>query len=264
MEIALARGKKEYDKRNALRERQENREAQAAMSLRKHVMSRAAARRGQARAPRSRPRWPSGSARCWRCAAPAAADSQDVVTAFDETITLDADGTAHVVIDLTMDFGSSPNHGPYLTYPVKQHYDATYDRIYRFSHIRAQSADAPADVDVQDENGWNQIRIGDPDRTVTGSHTYRISYDVDGWVNPADYPFPKGPLDHDELYLNAIGDRWTMPLDNVSVTVVGPAAVTDATCYTGPTGSTTPCDAVNADGATVDLPPAAALAPVSR
>jgi SsrA-binding protein len=36
VEIALARGKKEYDKRHALRERQELREAQAAMSLRKH------------------------------------------------------------------------------------------------------------------------------------------------------------------------------------------------------------------------------------
>lgn len=35
VEIAVARGKKEYDKRHALRERQENREAQAAMSLRK-------------------------------------------------------------------------------------------------------------------------------------------------------------------------------------------------------------------------------------
>ena len=35
VEIALARGKKEYDKRNTLREKQENREAQAAMSLRR-------------------------------------------------------------------------------------------------------------------------------------------------------------------------------------------------------------------------------------
>ncbi|MDO8121208.1 SsrA-binding protein SmpB [Isoptericola sp. b490] len=35
VEIALARGKKEYDKRQALRERQETREAQAAMSLRR-------------------------------------------------------------------------------------------------------------------------------------------------------------------------------------------------------------------------------------
>lgn len=35
VEIALARGKKEYDKRHTLREKQETREAQAAMSLRK-------------------------------------------------------------------------------------------------------------------------------------------------------------------------------------------------------------------------------------
>lgn len=35
VEIALARGKKEYDKRHALRERQELREAQASMSLRR-------------------------------------------------------------------------------------------------------------------------------------------------------------------------------------------------------------------------------------
>ena len=36
VEIALARGKKEYDKRHTLREQQENREAQAAMSLRRN------------------------------------------------------------------------------------------------------------------------------------------------------------------------------------------------------------------------------------
>ena len=36
VEIALARGKKEYDKRNTLREQQADREAQAAMSLRRH------------------------------------------------------------------------------------------------------------------------------------------------------------------------------------------------------------------------------------
>ena len=35
VEIALARGKKEYDKRQTLREQQANREAQAAMSLRR-------------------------------------------------------------------------------------------------------------------------------------------------------------------------------------------------------------------------------------
>ncbi|MCI9889682.1 SsrA-binding protein SmpB [Micrococcales bacterium 31B] len=37
VEIALARGKKEYDKRQTLREQQDNREAQRAMSLRRHL-----------------------------------------------------------------------------------------------------------------------------------------------------------------------------------------------------------------------------------
>jgi SsrA-binding protein len=36
VEIALARGKKEYDKRHALRERQDRREAERAMSLRRN------------------------------------------------------------------------------------------------------------------------------------------------------------------------------------------------------------------------------------
>ena len=36
VEIALAKGKKQYDKRHALRERQDRREAERAMSLRQH------------------------------------------------------------------------------------------------------------------------------------------------------------------------------------------------------------------------------------
>lgn len=37
VELAVARGKREYDKRQALRERQDNREAQRAMSARKNL-----------------------------------------------------------------------------------------------------------------------------------------------------------------------------------------------------------------------------------
>ena len=37
VEIAVARGKKEYDKRQAIKERQDKREAQRAMSLRQHL-----------------------------------------------------------------------------------------------------------------------------------------------------------------------------------------------------------------------------------
>lgn len=37
VEIAIAKGKKDYDKRQALRERQDNREAERAMSSRRHL-----------------------------------------------------------------------------------------------------------------------------------------------------------------------------------------------------------------------------------
>ena len=38
VEIAVAKGKREYDKRQALRERQDNREAERAMSSRRHLV----------------------------------------------------------------------------------------------------------------------------------------------------------------------------------------------------------------------------------
>ncbi|MCV2393728.1 DUF2207 domain-containing protein [Actinotalea sp. M2MS4P-6] len=181
-------------------------------------------------------------------AGPAAADSEDVITSYDEAITLDKDGTAHVVLDLTMDFGQSPNHGPYLTYVVKQYYDDTQDRVYRYSRLRVSSDDAPDAVSTEEDGDELVIRIGDEDTTITGEHSYRITYDVDGWVNPAGYPFPSGELDQDELYLNVIGQYWTVPLENVTVTLDAPGEITDVACYAGPTGSATPCDDATSKG----------------
>lgn len=174
-------------------------------------------------------------------AAPASADD-DRVASYTQAITLAADGTAHVVLDLVVDFGSSPNHGPYLTLPVKQRYDDTRDRVFRVTDVEATSRTAPAPVDTEEEAGLLVVRIGEEDTTVTGEHTYRISYDVQGWVNPAGYAFPAGPLEHDELYLDAVDRAWTMPIDRASVTVTGPTGPIDVACYAGPVGSTDECD----------------------
>ena len=55
-------------------------------------------------------------------------------------IELAADGTAHVVLDLDMDFGTEPNRGPFLTYVVKQRFDDTQDRVFRYTNIEASSS----------------------------------------------------------------------------------------------------------------------------
>ena len=72
-----------------------------------------------------------------------------------------------------------------------------------------------------------------PTRTITGAHTYTIDYTVEGAL----LPFP----DHDELYWDAIGHEWNVPIDDASVQVEAPADITDVACFTGPDGSSLAC-----------------------
>jgi uncharacterized protein (TIGR04222 family) len=95
------------------------------------------------------------------------------------------------------------------------------------------SPDTPDDVETSEENGNFVIRIGDPDRTITGRHTYTIVYRVRGAMN--------GFEDHQELYWNAIGTDWEQPIAVMRVRVGGPAAITRVACYQGPFGSTLGC-----------------------
>lgn len=166
-------------------------------------------------------------------AAPAVA-YDDTVRGYSADITLAPDGRARVVLDLDMDLGVEPNRGPYLSYMVRQRFDDTHDRAYPIPHVLASSETAPAKVQRSEKGGWLDLRIGDPDRRdLVGRHTYRVRYVVDGLVNSADV----FGLPDDELFLDVIGDRWEIPLENLSVTVRGPAGVTAARCHTG-TGQT--------------------------
>lgn len=201
-------------------------------------------------------------------AGPAAADAEDVVTRYDEHIALDADGVAHVTIDLTMDFGDSPNHGPELAYQVVARYDDTFDRVFAFSDVAASSETAPADLETEDDGDLLRLRIGDPDTEITGEHSYRVTFDVDGWVNPAGYAFPAGTLDRDELNLNVFVADHPLPMREVTVTLEAPADVLETACYAGPDGSTQACTsaAPEGSGATwtqADLPPGDGLTVVA-
>ncbi len=80
--------------------------------------------------------------------------------------------------------------------------------------------------------GYVKIKIGDPDKTVTGTVTYNISYLVRGAVNYF--------ADHDELYWNVTGNEWIVPIlssgAEVELPEVADANVKTA-CYTGALGS---------------------------
>ncbi|WP_372594096.1 DUF2207 domain-containing protein [Actinotalea sp.] len=186
--------------------------------------------------------------------APASASTdEESVLRYAQTITLDGDGQALVELELTQDFGDLGRHGPELYLVDRIGYDDAQDREYLIGGVTASSSDAPAQVHLEDLGSRLRIRIGDPDTEISGVHTYRITYRVDGWVNPAGFAFPSGTLAQDELYLNVIDEGWSLPLQDISVTVVGPADATAVECFAGPTGSTTPCDGVPAPGPSVTV-----------
>ncbi len=157
-------------------------------------------------------------------------------------IAIQQDGALQITENIDYDFGAAERHGIFRNIPVVYRWDDVYDRVYRITDVEVTtSPGTPDDVDVSTDGGDTVIRIGDPDTTITGRHQYSISYRVEGALNG----FP----DHDELYWNAIGEEWPVPISDASVRVTAPADIQRVACYAGPTGSTIPCDGSTVDGA---------------
>ncbi|MGA9160413.1 MAG: DUF2207 domain-containing protein [Actinomycetota bacterium] len=154
---------------------------------------------------------------------------------FDVDIQIEDSGDLMIKETIVQEFGSTQRHGIFRYIPNRLRFDDEFDRVYPIDLISVRtSAGTPDDTETKEENGNFVIRIGDPDSTITGRHTYEITYRVQGAMN--------GFEDHDELFWNAIGDQWEQSIGQMNVRVTGPADVTRVACYQGTFGSTTPCD----------------------
>ena len=172
-------------------------------------------------------------------AAPAHAQSADEqINVYRVVVKIARDGTLEIHESITYDFGVVPHHGLLRDIVEREHLadDTRHDRRYRI-HVESVTADAgtPSAVKQSTNGPYLRLRIGDPDRTITGVHTYQLVYTVRG----APLSFP----DHDELYWDVIGNQWSVPIQNAHVEVDAPAAITRVACYSGPAGSLYPCDA---------------------
>jgi hypothetical protein len=104
------------------------------------------------------------------------------------------------------------------------------------------SGGASADYTTEEDGNNERIRIGDPDRTISGAHIYEITYRVKGVLN--------GFRDHDELVFNAVGTEWDVPIDSAAAVVHAPGTITAVNCATGFYGSNLGCTSAAADGDT--------------
>jgi uncharacterized membrane protein len=84
------------------------------------------------------------------------------------------------------------------------------------------------------DGDYVNLKIGDPDREFMEEMTYVITYEIKRAVS---FKFD----DHDELYWNATGDEWGVPIINANATITFPDSMPAnqviATCFTGGYGS---------------------------
>ncbi|MGH2572200.1 MAG: DUF2207 domain-containing protein [Actinomycetota bacterium] len=156
-------------------------------------------------------------------------------------IEIEASGDILVSERIVYDFGPAERHGIFRYIPVRLPYDDRYDRVYEVDDIDVVgSAGTPDDFEVEEVSGVLNIRIGDPDLTIHDRHTYTIRYRMAGALNA----FPT----HDELYWNAVGTEWAVPIARATVEVTAPVPIAQVTCFAGAFGSNLPCSGSSAGG----------------
>jgi hypothetical protein len=131
-------------------------------------------------------------AACLPLPAAGQAVKREQITAYDIDITIEASGALLVTESIAYYF-AEPRHGILRDIPVRLRYDGTFDRVYPLEVVSVDATGgASDDYTVEESGGMKRIRIGDPDRTISGGYGYSIRYRVRGALNA----FPE----HDELY----------------------------------------------------------------
>jgi len=150
-----------------------------------------------------------------------AQDEGWVIEAFNANILIPKSGKVQVTETITADFGTIQKHGIYRTIETTG---------MKFKLLGVKQDGAKAITKVSSVSKGKEIRIGDPDRTVTAQHVYEIKYEVGKVITRFD--------DHDEFYWDVTGNDWAVLIERVVVTVtLEGGEIQKVTCYTGPFGS---------------------------
>ncbi len=182
-------------------------------------------------------------------AAPLArADSaDDSITRYAVTADAAENGTTTVTLDFDFNFGSDSGHGPYITLPLRQEIADDPDH-WRMLDVTPGAVTSPsgasAEVQTETENGNLLIRVGNENRTYTGTQSYRITYTIRGLIAPK-----QATSGLDEFNWNVIGSYWQVPIRNITAKVTGPVDVVRTACFAGG-ALTAGCTSATSDGTT--------------
>ena len=163
-----------------------------------------------------------------------AQSSFEKIDVFNTLIFVNTDGTIDVTESIYYDFGPLQRHGIYREIPYQKNNDN--GKIFNMNIEVLEVLDiqrVPFKYTTTTSNGKLNIKIGDPDKYVTGEKMYQLKYKVSGALTYFS--------DHDELYWNVTGDEWAIPIRHASTKIFLPENIQNNTtidCYTGVKGST--------------------------
>jgi hypothetical protein len=180
--------------------------------------------------------------------APTNAAENWTVSDFNSSLTIESTGIVRVKEEITVDFGCTAKHGIYRDIPVT--YSASDgSKTYTKVEVESLTQDGePARFTKTTYNGYLQLKIGDPDITISGEHRYVITYLATGVL--------RGFSTYDELYWNTTGNSWEVPIQRARASVTLPQdGVVQASCYAGSVLSTDPCpQVIGSNTVTFDYP----------
>jgi uncharacterized membrane protein YgcG len=180
-----------------------------------------------------------------------------VIKNFSSHATIYGDSSFVVRETIAVEF-LRPRHGIYREVPYRYR-DSLGRKIETPTEVLAvaDGAEKKLRYKVSRRGDILNIRIGDPDKYVSGAQTYVISYKVENAVLFFD--------DHDELYWNVTGNQWDAPIRNASFSVgLATAKKTKefwASCYTGRTGSTESACTYTASDNFIEFAPTRSFSP---
>lgn len=168
----------------------------------------------------------------------------ELIKNFETDITISEDGSFVVEELIEYDFSSRQRHGIFRKIPVAHPQDAEqryHDRIIDIEVLNVTLDGAVVPYTISESSSEYEIKIGDPNSTITGRHDYRISYKVRGGLS---YYLDENP----ELYWDAVGTGWNVIIENVEVRVQGPEGMllAEYACYQGTEGLNKSCESITA------------------
>lgn len=134
------------------------------------------------------------------------------ITSYNIDMVVNEDNTFDITETITAYF-TTAKHGIYRRIPLKNNVTRT-DGTKSNNRAKINNISVSENYTTSNESRYKVIKIGDSNKTITGSHTYTIKYT---------YNIGKDPLkDTDELYFNLIGDEWDTSISNVTFKITMP------------------------------------------